>query len=197
MTAQTAATELEPVIADDARTVAFYSKGTHLRLVRKHGRVKQNPLNGGFYDDPDHLSDVVEFAPRGRIELEPGERIEVDGKGWLADAQELERRGVEGGYRPRDLISALRAHKGWNIDFFEEGAEPDMPQPTPERFNEMLTAFRLDMDVENLRGLVETEKATHNRPTLVQSAQVTLDAIEKAFADAEAQQAAAEKGAKK
>jgi hypothetical protein len=185
-------TEQEPVIATDTKPVLFYAKGANQRLVRKHGQVKQNPYTGNFYDDPDNMSVVVEFAPDGRVEVEPGVDIMVDSKGWLADEQELVRRGVPTGYRERDLVSALRAHRGLNVDFYEKGNEPNAPQPTPEAFHGMLTKFTLNVDVDNIRGLLEQEKATHKRPMLVAAGEAALEQVQAALADAERQQADAE-----
>lgn len=182
--------EGEALAADD-RPVAFYAKGTHHRLVRQHGITRPSPDGAGFYEAQESV--VVEFAPLGRIEVEPGEQVMQDTKGWLADRQELERRGLPSErLLKRDLVTALRSHKGYNVDFFEEGAEPGRPQPTEERFMEMVTDFTLAWDAENLKGLIETEKATHNRPMLVKSAQGALLRVEAALASAESQGADAE-----
>jgi hypothetical protein len=183
------------LVAADEGPVAFYSKGTHLRLVRQHGMVKMNPLNNSFFDDPDHPSIVVEFAPKGRVEVSAGEGFHVDGRGWLADREELERRGMPTDQNvPRDLVTALRSHKGYNVDFFEEGAEPGRPQPSPEKFAEMVTDYTIAFDTENLKGLLEAEKGSHNRPQQVQLAEQALRKVEAAWADAQEQQAEAEKG---
>lgn len=189
----TAVDQTEAIVAEDDRVVAFYAKGTHQRLVRRHGQTRLNAMTGVHYEDPDFPSVVVEFAPSGRIELEPGEGIGKAAPGTYADKQECARRGVDPSREvPRDTISWLRAHRGYNVDFYEEGNEPDRPQPTEEKFFELLTGFTLEFDVENLRGLVETEKATHNRPNLVKAAQAALDRTEQAYAEAERQRADAE-----
>jgi hypothetical protein len=174
------------LLATDDRPVVFYAKGTHHRLVRQHGITRPSPDGAGFFEAQESV--VVEFAPLGRIEVEPGEQIMRDNKGWLADRQELGRRGLpDDKLAKRDLVTALRSHRGYNVDFFEEGAEPGRPQPTEERFMEMVTEFTLAWDAENLKGLIDTEIATHNRPVLVKSAQGALTRVEAALQSAQGQ----------
>lgn len=169
----------EPVIAPDGdRVFTFYAArdGRNLRLVRRPELWQPLPTGGGYVAQ---TAERVDFAPDGYVKVKAGEGMLVDGSGWLADEQELQRRGLPTGTRQRDLLTALRSHKNLNRDFFLLGAEPDRPMPIEERFIEDMTAAVGELDMEALEAMREREKATHNRPMLLTAVETSIRQVAK------------------
>jgi hypothetical protein len=142
------------------KQATFVARKKNLRLVRQAEdyaelvsgrRVKtQEPVRYLF----------GEGTPPGQIVKRAGEDVLNDGP-------------VDDDFQPtpQDAITWLRAHPLYNVEFSEIGNEIDRPQPTEDEFIEALTDAAISLDGEAVAGLLEKERATHNRPMLVDAAQ--------------------------
>lgn len=103
-----------------------------------------------------------------------GKRVEKDG--LIADF------GILGGRWETDNeehAALLRERDGFNVDFFEEGNEPDALKPSePDALASIVSAVAAQ-DLEALEGILQREKSTHNRPTVVGTAETALADLRK------------------
>jgi hypothetical protein len=139
------------------KEATFVARKKNLRLIRRAEdyaelvsgrRVKtQEPVR-------------YEFAPTGTITLRAGQDVMDDGP-------------LDDDFKPtsQDAITWLRAHPLYNVEVSELGNEIDRPQPTEDEFLADLTDAAISLDGEAVAALLEKERATHNRPMLVDAAE--------------------------
>lgn len=69
--------------------------------------------------------------------------------------------------RDPKIIALLRGKDGFNVDYFEEGNEPGAVKPTEVEVLTAINAATIQLDIAQLDGLLEEEKAGHNRPVVI------------------------------
>lgn len=79
-----------------------------------------------------------------------------------------------------DIVAVLREREGYNLDFFEEGNEPDAIKPTEGDAIATIIEATAAEDDEAIQKVLDEEKATHNRPTVVGAATAALVNVRKA-----------------
>jgi hypothetical protein len=72
-------------------------------------------------------------------------------------------------------IEWFRNHRGYNVDFFEVGNEPDRPKPEPEERIADITEAALQGDLDRVRQELAAEQETHNRPVVMEAGRRVLD----------------------
>lgn len=151
------------------KQIEFYSRGRNFRVIRSHKNRVVTATGSQMDTNPDALT--YEFGPHGRLTVHEGQDLRPDGA-W--DPETGER-------TMQDAATFLRSRPGFNRDFFEEGAELDRPLPTEKDFSAEVTAATLQLDIPALEGLLEQERATHNREALVDQAESALEQVRSAL----------------
>jgi hypothetical protein len=164
-------------------TVTFFSNATQYELVRRPKNDKPIPTGVGWITDDPGLK--YKFKPAidesgqmvGRLDVAVGQDVIADTNGWLAPGLTSEE---------RDAPAALRAHRAFKRDFWE--------QPTPAKtIRGLIRRYSVALDHEALAGLIKTEQDTFNRADLISEAQDALELVQQTQAEltatAEAQQA--------
>lgn len=153
-----------PATATEIQTHSFYSRGRNERLVRQPQVMTETPLGRQI-----KLQDAVryDFAPDGRLEIREGRDPIADGPLDPATGEPT----------VQDALAWLTAHPLINTRFWHEGHEPDRLLPTEDDFMAILTDASAALESEPVQVALELERATHNRPLLVKSAERTLTTI--------------------
>lgn len=146
------------------KTIDFYSRGDN-ELVYRRSPVSAFTPQGAQYTVADGVS--YSFAPDGKLSLEAGQDLLPDGP---VDPETREP-------TLRDAAAFLRAHRQFNIRFWEEGREPDRPLPTEKDFYAVVTRATAVLDPEPIEAALMQERETHNRTVLLEAAEGALDTI--------------------
>lgn len=146
------------------QTHSFYSRGRNERLVRQPLLMQETPLGRQI-----KLQDAVryDFAPDGRLEIHDGQDPIADGPLDPATGEPM----------VQDALAWLTTHPLINTRFWHEGHEPDRLLPTEDDFMATLTDASVALESEPVQVALDLERATHNRPLLVKSAERTLATI--------------------
>jgi hypothetical protein len=83
------------------------------------------------------------------------------------------------------ITDFLRSH--WLFQhphgFWEMGAAPDEPRPTLSEQNVRIARASVAFDTDELQAVINEEKATHNRPSVIQGAEAAIGEVEKLKAE--------------
>lgn len=140
-----------------AREHTFYSRSANLRMIRRP-HLEEPVSPGVFRKLQDEV--VVEFAPDGQVTVR-------DGEGVMLNAQ-----GVE-----QDVVQWLRSQREYNVLVFEMGNEPDALRPSEGEFLDRVIDAVGALDADAVRELVDEERSTHNRVSLIERAARALEMI--------------------
>jgi hypothetical protein len=154
------ATKSKPETPSVPKVCTFYSRHGNLRLPR----VKQHDRLGPLGDRYAHIFFTDENGreiTRKVYEFERGQLTLTEGQDTYPDGPNGEM---------QDAVTWLRRHPEYNSRFHEEGREPGRPQPSDEDFLAAVTEAALNLDDEQITALLRQERATHQRPTLLKTA---------------------------
>lgn len=153
-------------------TVAFNSKCPNLVLTLRPERHVDDGMGGKVKQTFEMWLDSQRQKNHER-EVAGLPPLEIDETPWKVEFHHHTFRTDS----PR-LIERLRAHVGYNAatpnGFFEVGRAPDEPRPT---LTEQMTAIaeaQGNLDADALANLLDSERENHNRPAVIQAAEVAL-----------------------
>lgn len=153
--------------------VVFYSKFPELKLIRVPRNMRV--LATG---QQEVIQESLHYQFRAHVlVVRVGQDELVDGTGWLANDQD--------GRIKRDAPDALRAHRTFNTDFWEEGQEPGRPLPSDVDFNREVREALMRLDEEALEALYQQERDSHARPSLLANAHESILAVRDMKAEVE------------
>jgi hypothetical protein len=104
------------------------------------------------------------------LAVRPGRNVHQDSMDWLADDADP--------IAERDEVEALKAHREFGKDFWEEGHAPGTLYPRPQEFRKSVVTASVALDADEIQRLLDQEFGTHNRAELVQFAKDTLETIQ-------------------
>lgn len=154
-------------------SITFNSKYREERLVRSP--VNKVPTATGEQMNANPNAVSYSFAPNGTLTVLAGQDERPDGPP-----------GEDGQPTVQDAAAWIRSRPGFNVHIFEEGREPGRPLPTEQELSKQITAATLQLDVDELQAIIQRERETHERASVLTQAQEALDQVQQALADAEA-----------
>lgn len=166
--------------ATKIQTVLFYTKSSNLAVVRIP-EIMEPTTTGGLRRVQEGLT--YDFAPDGRLRVEPGqdrlptgEQERDDNGGLLWD---------DNGYPVlayEDAPTFLRRCPSFNVFFFEEGNEPYAQKPLVDEMLDWLVDATLDGDADRVEELLAQENGSdeqpgHRREIVIRACERSLEKI--------------------
>lgn len=146
--------------AKAAKPVTFYSRSPNQRLT---------------FEPPD-----VERNERGRvIRRITGKAVQFENGLYVWDPSDSSRDEWE---RSEEALEFLRAHEKLNAQregaFWEKGAAPDEPRPTLADQQAAITTAAVAKNADALSEIIEQERDTHNRDSVIELAELALEQVQ-------------------
>jgi hypothetical protein len=172
------------------KTVTFESRYSAYALVRYPKVETPSPTGIGY--QLMHRGKTYQFQPVPSPKAESGfigvltlkvgqDKMDTDHEGWLRPEFE---QGVT-----RDAIEALKAHKEFGSDFWEQGFGPGTLYPRDVDFRRDITVATAALDTGRLEAMIAEETASHGRVDLLEAARDALAVVQETRAEIEAEQA--------
>lgn len=146
--------------AKAAKPVTFFSRSHNQRLT---------------FEPPD----VVRNARDRVIETIPAKAIQFENGLYVWDPKDEARDEWE---RSEETLDWLRAHPKLNTQregaFWEKGAAPDEPRPTLAEQQMAITTAAVAKNAEALKEILERERDSHKRDSVIDLAEVALEQVQ-------------------
>jgi hypothetical protein len=134
----------------------FISKGMHFQIVHRPPLTRDNNSGGMIVVDRGH---IIDFGTPFRVE---GNDLPVGT--YVTDDPEI--------------VEWLRNADSFNVEFWEQGNEPDAVHPTMQELAPQIAAATAELDTDALHELLKAELATHNRPDVLAVLEASLGHLE-------------------
>lgn len=138
------------------KTFRFISKGLHFQIVHRPPLTRDNNSGGMIVEDKGH---IIDFGTPFRTEG--------------ADQP-------SGSYTTTDpeIAEWLRAQSSFNLEYWEQGNEPDALHPTIHELAPVIARATAELDVDTLRKLLEAEQGSHKRGDVLAMLDASIAQIE-------------------
>jgi hypothetical protein len=160
---------MSTAVETEIKTHEFYARGRHEKLVRQPAAEMHTALGAKV---PVQASVFYDFAPDGHLTVREGQDLLPDGP---IDPATGER-------SMQDAVAWLSSHPLLNTRFWHDGHEPDRPLPTEDDFLAIVTDAAAALQREPIVVALEQERASHNRPVLVKTAERALARVDELIA---------------
>ena len=118
--------------------------------------------------------------PDFRIVVEPGRhpyRMADGSQMPGSNGVHVEFDGIRHAETRPEIIDYLRNHERFNLDFWEFGRAPGEAQPTVQDQMTAITSASVERDAVALQELIDSERSTHNRALIIETATNALRSI--------------------
>lgn len=92
---------------------------------------------------------------------------------FIADEDSAQKLGMT----YEELVEWLQSHAEMNTSIWDEGAPPDEAEPSVKEQSRRIFAAVRNLDPDAIAALMEEERATHDRPAVLQTATAALEQL--------------------